>query len=181
MLPAGVFRFVTQHLGAVLTFWHACCVVTAALAALTLVTAPPCTTKAARTAIAADRVVVPASQSISSEPYRLDPSGVDGVICLPLPGGRTAMAAGIDSGGTAGAIGWVVFVGGPGRYELALVRGGYKLGLARVGSTFVETDPVYKKRDPNCCPSGGFDHTSWRWNGHKFVVARRWHNQSYNA
>ena len=146
-----------------------------------LVAAPPCTTGAARTAIAKDKVVVPASQSISSEPYRLDPSGVDGVICLPLAGRRTAMAAPIESGGTAGAIGWVVFVGGPGPYKLALVRGGYKLGLARVGSTFVETDPVYKKQDPNCCPTGGFDHSSWRWNGHAFVAARHWHDHSYNA
>jgi hypothetical protein len=156
-------------------------VVLAAFAVFALMAAPPCTTKAAKTAIATGKVVVPASQSISSQSYRLDPSGVDGVICLSLPGGKTAMAAPIDSGGTAGAIGWVVFVGGPGPYRLALVRGGYKLGLVRVGSTFVETDPVYKKQDPNCCPSGGFDHTSWRWNGHRFVVARRWHNQSYNA
>jgi hypothetical protein len=156
-------------------------VLAAPLLAAALIAAPPCTTRAARTAIARDKVIVPAAQSISSEPYRLDPSGVDGVICLSLPGGRTAMAAPIDSGGTAGAIGWVVFVGGPGGYKLTLVRGGYKLGLARVGSTFVETDPVYKKKDPNCCPSGGFDHTSWRWNGRAFVVARRWHDQSYNA
>jgi hypothetical protein len=156
-------------------------VLAAPLFAAALIAAPPCTAKAARAAVASQKVIVPAAQSISSESYRLDPSELDGAICMSLPGGKTALAAGIASGGTAGDIGWIVLVGGPGPYKLALVRGGYKLGLKRVGQTFVETDPVYKKRDANCCPSGGFDHTSWRWNGHAFVVARRWHDQSYNA
>ena len=70
-------------------------------------------------------------------------------------------------------------VGGPGGYELALVRGGYKLSIGRTGSDIVETDPVYKSKDPNCCPTGGFDHTQWHWNGTKFVIARTWHNGTY--
>jgi hypothetical protein len=91
------------------------------------------------------------------------------------------MAVTLASGGTAGDVGWVVFVGGSHGYRLSLVRGGYKLGLARVGSDLVETDPVYKPSDPNCCPSGGFDHTRWHWDGARFRVARSWHDRSYKA
>ena len=35
--------------------------------------------------------------------------------------------------------------------------------------------PVYRRNDPNCCPTGGFDHTLYRWNGRKLVVDRTFH------
>jgi hypothetical protein len=112
---------------------------------------------------------------MSSTPFRADPKLVDSVICLSLPGGRTAMALTIASGGTAGDTSWAIYVGS----RLALVRGGYKLSLGRRGSDLVETDPVYRSNDPNCCPTGGFDHARWHWDGTKFVVARTWHDTTY--
>ncbi len=89
------------------------------------------------------------------------------------------MVTTLASGGTAGDIGWIVFVAGPGGYGVDLVRGGYKLGLTRAGTDLIETDPIYKAKDPNCCPTGGFDHVRWRWTGRSYKVARSWHNQSY--
>jgi len=138
-------------------------------------TAAVCTLAAAQATVRSRRLTIPGSASISSESFRADPKLVDSVICIPLAGGATAMALTIASGGTAGDTAWAIYVGS----KLVLVRGGYKLSLARRGTDIVETDPVYKSKDPNCCPTGGFDHTQWHWNGAKFVVARTWHNGTY--
>ena len=64
-------------------------------------------------------------------------------------------------------------------WRLSLNRTGYKLGLYRAGGDLVDAQPIYRKHDPNCCPTGGFDHTRWHWNGKRFVAARRWHNKDY--
>jgi len=154
---------------------EAAVVLAAPVAALSLA----CNIRVASATVKSTRLTIPGSQSISGESFRADPKLVDSVICLPLPGGRTAMVLTIASGGTAGDVNWAIYVGGPGAYTLSLVRGGYKLSLARKGADVVETDPVYKTNDPNCCPTGGFDHTQWHWSGTKFVVARSWHNQTY--
>jgi hypothetical protein len=137
--------------------------------------AAACSLATARAIVKNERLTIPGSASMSSSPFRADPKLVDSVICLALPGGRTAMALSIASGGTAGDIAWAIYVGS----KLRLVRGGYKLSIWRKGSDVVETDPVYKQKDPNCCPTGGFDHTQWHWNGTKFVIARTWHNKTY--
>jgi hypothetical protein len=85
----------------------------------------------------------------------------------------------VDSGGTAGDIGWVVLVRTHTGWRLALARSGYKLGIFRVGSDLASSQPVYRKNDPNCCPTGGFDHTRWHWNGKRFVRIRAWHTKSF--
>jgi hypothetical protein len=138
-----------------------------------------CNTAAARAAVKSSRLTMPASQSISGEAYRISPNDVGGVICLPLPGGRRAMVVTVASGGTAGDIAWAAYVAEPRGWRLSLVRGGYKLGLVRKGGDVVATDPVYKANDPNCCPSGGFVHQQWHWNGKRFVVVRTWHDSAY--
>jgi hypothetical protein len=67
-----------------------------------------------------------------------------------------------------------------GRIDMAvtLLSGGYKLGLDRVGD-LVQTQPVYREDDPNCCPTGGFDHTRWHWNGARFIAARTWRDRPF--
>jgi hypothetical protein len=139
------------------------------------VAAAACSLATAAATVKSQRLTIPGSASMSSSPYRADPKLVDSVICIPLAGGQTAMALTIASGGTAGDTAWAIYVGS----RLALVRGGYKLSIWRKGSDLVETDPVYKSKDPNCCPSGGFDHTQWHWDGKHFVVSRTWHNGTY--
>ena len=153
--------------------WHASGVLLAPVAAA-------CGIATARAAVKAVPLIVPASESISGESFRISPSDVDGVTCLRLPGGVTAIVLTVASGGTAGDVNWAIYVKGKGPLRVGLVRGGYKLSLGRIGSDIVETDPVYKKNDPNCCPTGGFDHTQWRWTGTKWAVAKTWHNKTYN-
>ena len=147
-------------------------------AVVSLAGAPSCGVSAARAAVRDTHLTIPASQSISSQAYRVSASQVDQVICFRFAGGKVVLAATIASGGTAGDIDWAVFTREPKGYAVSLVRGGYKLGLVRVGSDLVETDPVYRTNDPNCCPTGGFNHTRWHWNGTEFTVARTWHDQS---
>ena len=125
------------------------------------------------------RLTVPATQSLSGEAYRISPRDVGGTICFPLPGGKQAMVVTIASGGTAGDVGWAIYVGSGRAWKPALVRGGYKLGLLRKGADIVETDPIYRKNDANCCPSGGFAHTRWHWDGRRFRVVRTWRDSNY--
>jgi len=107
--------------------------------------------------------------------------GVDTLICHDLTrDGVPNMAATVFSGGTAGDVAWAVFRQRAGRWSLALwVLNVYKVGLFRVGSDLVESTPVYRKNDPNCCPTGGFDHRRFHWSGKRFVVAKRWHTTRY--
>jgi hypothetical protein len=136
-----------------------------------------CGVATARAAINATKVKV---LMLGDSPVRVDPKLTDGVICFDFTrDGRTDVAVSIASGGTAGDVGYVLFRATPAGWRVALKGGGYKLGLVRVRGDLVETQPVYKKKDPNCCPTGGFDHRRYHWNGTKFVLARSWHSTSY--
>jgi hypothetical protein len=111
---------------------------------------------------------------------RVDPKSADEVLCFDFTrDGRLDLAVTIASGGTAGDIGFAVFRATATGWRVALARGGYKLGLFRVGGDVVSSQPVYGKNDPNCCPTGGFDHLRFHWNGVRFVVARSWHTKSF--
>jgi hypothetical protein len=139
---------------------------------------PACGPAAARAAIAATRVRV---KTLGDTATRIDPKSADQVICFDFTrDGRIDLAVSIASGGTAGDVGYVVFRGTPPGWRVALQGGGYKLGLARTGGDLVVSQPVYGKNDPNCCPTGGFDHRRYRWNGARFVVARAWHTKSFH-
>ncbi len=155
--------------------------IVASLLAATAFSLPSCGLGTAKAQLKSLRVVVPAAQSISSERYRVDPAFADRVVCITFPRRHVKlMAVTITSGfGTAGVINWVVFASKARGYRVVLVRGGYRLGLTRLGSDIVETEPVYRTADQNCCPTGGFDHTRWRWNGARLEVVRRWHDSSY--
>ena len=109
--------------------------------------------------------------------------GLETVACRDFTGdGQVDMEATFFSGGTAGDVAWVVFRRAGSAWKLALARlHDYKLSLAFHGLDIVETLPVYNKGDGNCCPTGGFDHRQFHWNGTKFVVARFWHNKTYKA
>lgn len=110
---------------------------------------------------------------------KVDPASADKVICFDFTrDGRTDMAVTIASGGTAGDIGFAVFRTTPDGWAVALKSQGYKVGLFRVGGDLVSSQPIYKKNDPNCCPTGGFDHSRYHWNGTKFVIARNYHTKS---
>ena len=104
------------------------------------------------------------------------------MLCLDFTrDGRTDLAFTIAGGGTAGDVGFAVLrVTRTGGGRLALARSGYKLGLFRLGGDLVGSQLIYRKNDPNCCPTAGFDHTRYHWNGKRFVVARTWHTRSFH-
>jgi hypothetical protein len=105
--------------------------------------------------------------------------GLEQVTCRDFTSdGKVDMEATFFSGGTAGDVAWVVFRNTGSGWTLALARLKlYKLSLAFHGSHIVETQPVYRKNDGNCCPTGGFDHRRYHWNGSRFAVARAWHDK----
>jgi hypothetical protein len=137
-----------------------------------------CTKAAADTAIRAS--TLPADvKDLTHQPL----AGVDTIICHDLTGdGRVDMAVTLASGGTAGDIAWAAFARRPGGWRLAGANPtAYKLLLLRTGRDLVETQPVYRKNDPNCCPTGGFDHRRFHWNGRALAVTRRWHDASAHS
>ena len=158
----------------------------AAALALALVAVPaapadatnqPCNVAAARRAIAATHLKM---KLLGDSTVRVAPSSADRVLCHDFTrDGRIDIAVTIASGGTAGDVGFAVFRAKPGGWAVALGRNGYKLGLFRVGGDLASSQPVYRKNDPNCCPTGGFDHLRFHWNGKRFVVARSRHTRSF--
>jgi hypothetical protein len=152
-----------------------------AAAALTAVPAhaktPACNVTLAKRAIAVTHLKM---KLLGPDPVRIDPAGADQVICHDFTrDGRRDLALTIASGGTAGDVGFAVFRATPGGWRVTLTRGGYKIGLFRLGNDLAASQPVYKHNDPNCCPTGGFDHARFHWNGTRFVVARTWHTRSF--
>jgi hypothetical protein len=136
-----------------------------------------CTQATGRAAIASTHLRM---TLLGDSPTRVDPSSADQILCYDFTrDGRRDLAVTIASGGTAGDIGFVVFRGTRAGWRVALAMGGYKLGISRVGGDLVSSQPVYRKNDPNCCPTGGFDHRRYHWSGVRFVVARSWHTKSF--
>jgi hypothetical protein len=136
-----------------------------------------CTRAVANRAIAQ---VKPRVAMLTTTPTLVTPSMADELICFDFTrDGRTDLAVTLASGGTAGDIGWLALVRTRIGWRLAHAQGGYKIGLFRVGGDIVDSQPIYDKKDPNCCPTGGFDHRRWHWNGLRFVEAPCLHTKSY--
>ena len=154
----------------------------AALAAVATTSAhaakPTCTVAAGKRAVAGANLRM---KLLGASPVRVGASSVDRVLCHDFTrDGRTDLAVTIASGGTAGDVGFAVLQARPaGGWRVALAHSGYKLGLFRVGGDLVSSQPIYAKNDPNCCPTRGFDHTRYHWNGKRFVVTRTWHTRFF--
>ena len=155
-------------------------VLLAALGAASAATAArgaSCSAASARAAIAASKprlgLTGPAKQVIA-------PSMADKVLCFDVTGDKHAdMAVTLFSGGTAGDVGWLLFAWNGSRWQLVATGSGYKMGLFRSGSDLLAVQPVYRKNDPNCCPSGGFDRTLYRWAAGRLAIARNWHTKTF--
>jgi hypothetical protein len=137
---------------------------------------PPCTQAAARAAILASRPLA------SLAPTLENGGGVDRIICADLTGdGVRDLAATIFSGGTAGDTAWVVFRADGSRWRLAFRNlQAYEVGLFRAGRDLLESQPIYEKNDPNCCPTGGFLHRRFHWTRGRFTVVRTWKSKSFH-
>jgi hypothetical protein len=138
----------------------------------------PCNLAVAKQAITKTKLRM---KLLGPDTVRVAPSSVNRVLCWDFTrDGRLDMTVTIASGGTAGDVGFAVFRMTPTGWAVALARNGYKLGLFQVEGDPVSSQPIYRKNDPNCCPTGGFDHLRFHWNGKRFVVARSWHTRSFN-
>jgi hypothetical protein len=137
-----------------------------------------CSLAAAKRAIAATKLRM---KLLGDSTVQVAPTSADRVLCHDFTrDGRADLAVTIASGGTAGDVGFAVFRSSPAGWQVALARNGYKLGLFRAREDLVSSQPIYRKNDPNCCPTGGFDHLRFHWDGTRFVVARSWHTRSFH-
>ena len=86
------------------------------------------------------------------------------------------MTVTVSGGGTAGVMGWAVFRTVGARRRLVLLRpDGQHFGIRLTRRNEIwEQYPVYRPQDPGCCPTGGYENRRFRWDGDRFVVARRW-------
>ena len=106
--------------------------------------------------------------------------GVTSVRCRDLTrdGERDALFA-IASGGTAGNTNFGILLGraggAPGR--LALYRNGYKVTIAATAGQPEVLQPIYRREDPNCCPSS-FEIRRYRWTGTRFTLRSRYRTKS---
>ncbi len=132
------------------------------------------------TAKAAVKQAKPHIRSLANTSMLVTPAMVDEVLCFDFTSdGKSDLAVTVASGGTAGDIGWVALMRTGSGWRTIHAGSGYKLGLFRLGNDLSDTDPVYRKDDPNCCPTGGFDHQRWHWNGTRMLRVRVWHTKSY--
>ncbi|MFN8491657.1 MAG: LysM peptidoglycan-binding domain-containing protein [Caldilineaceae bacterium] len=67
----------------------------------------------------------------------------------------------LESGGTAGATGYLVYRAGSPKPHLIASGDGYKLALSVTPGRLVVTTALYAGWEPNCCPSG-LTHTTYR-------------------
>ena len=142
------------------------------MTALPATAAAACSLAAARGAIRTTRTHVPALVA-GTPPVRADAALADEVVCF---GG--ALAVSIASGGTAGDTAWVAFARDGAGWRVLRAGAGYKLRLVLAGGKLEVVQPVYRRADPNCCPTGGFDRVLYRLDGRSLVVAGRRHTRA---
>ncbi len=91
---------------------------------------------------------------------------------------------GRDPGHTSGRVdprepGLAGFCADRATWRLLKATGGYKLGIFKVDGRLEVVQPVYRRPDPNCCPTGGFDRVLYRFDGRRPVGTRRWHTRTF--
>jgi hypothetical protein len=90
---------------------------------------------------------------------------------LDSDGAEEAVIA-LDSGGTAGVIGFLVYDETPTGPKLVAARSGYKLGLTVAAGELSVSTPLAGGWEPNCCPSA-LETTSYRLEQGQLVAVRR--------
>jgi hypothetical protein len=79
---------------------------------------------------------------------------VDDVVYGDLDGnGNEEAVIPVDSGGTGGMLGFLLYREGDPSPKLVGVATGYKMGVAMEGSRLAITEPYYVGFEANCCPS----------------------------
>ena len=144
------------------------------MVAVLAIAATTCSLATARAAIRATKAHVPTLAGPSEPQGRADPALADRVVCFD-----GVLAVSIASGGTAGDTAWLAFVRSGSGWRVVESAGGYKLGIFKRDGRLEVVQPVYRRRDPNCCPTGGFDRVLYRFDGRKLVATRTWHTRTF--
>jgi hypothetical protein len=63
-------------------------------------------------------------------------------------------------------------------WKLVLLRTGGHIAVTTAGASVIEAEPIYRKNDSDCCPSGGIAHREYRWNGDRLALIRSWQTPS---
>jgi hypothetical protein len=80
---------------------------------------------------------------------------LESIVYVDMDGdGVDEAAITLNSGGTAGNIGFLIYRQARAAPQLAAWHDGYKLGLAIEAGQLVARNALYAGREPNCCPSG---------------------------
>jgi len=99
--------------------------------------------------------------------------GVDRLLCFDATGdGTRDVLYTISGGGSGGAFDWG-FIAADGSEPRVVTRGGggSRLGISRRGRRPEVANPIYRRSDANCCPSGGARIRTFRWNGTRLALA----------
>lgn len=84
--------------------------------------------------------------------------------------GQEEAAIPLNSGGTAGNIGFLLYhLAQPAAPKLTGWQEGYKQGISAVDGRLVSTDALYSGFEPNCCPSG-YETRTYGMNGGALMV-----------
>lgn len=120
---------------------------------------PPCSKQAARQELA--------TRGLLGSGF----TGVATVICGDFSGdGGVAMAFTREVTGSAGTIGWGVFVAEGRKWRLAFVREHEtQVGIKAQGRELLRSQPIHRPGDANCCPTGGATIEAYRFRGGTFV------------
>ena len=97
------------------------------------------------------------------------------LVCLDLNrDGRADLAATVGVPGSAGVVGWAAFVAHGDSWRLLQRHpDAYRPSLVKLGADLLEYESVYRKGDPNCCPTGGSVDRLYRWRGDALSSSRR--------
>jgi dipeptidyl aminopeptidase/acylaminoacyl peptidase len=129
-----------------------------------------CTAAGARTAV--DRSQLPLSKKAWA-------NGVVGAlqhVCVDFShDGRADLLVLFDGRGSGGVLGWAAFQRTSRDWKPVLSRNGGHIGVRSVAGDLIETQPVYRKHDANCCPTGGLAHRRYGWDGDRLRLDRIWH------
>lgn len=101
------------------------------------------------------------------------------VICADFSSdGQIDMAVTEGTPGSAGVIGMAIFVASPNGWIVGLSHpNDYQPTLVSLGDDLLEYVPVFRKGDPNCCPTGGTNDMLYRYTRGHFRVAFAWHQR----
>jgi Tol biopolymer transport system component len=89
--------------------------------------------------------------------------------------GKRDLVVLFNGNGSGGVLAWATFERASHDWKLVLFRKGGRVEVRSVRGDLVETQPIYRKNDSDCCPSGGVAHRQYHWSSDRPRLARAWH------